>query len=289
MSAPLLLRRPTHRHRSQDQAIEAVGGLWRVVRPFETSELAAAAVEADNVRALRVGANDCAFLSSMADLAFLSIWGTPDATAFPRMERLRGLTLDSGWVGRLDFALVPNLEWLFVGGGDRRRNGGLETLFAGHPRLRWIHLAGYQGDDLRPLTRLPALERVEIVAGRRLMSLVGASDLASSMAELSLATCPRIDSVDGIEALSALRFLRLEACNRVRDISPAAKLEGLVYLDAGLPRGIESLHPFAGHLSLEYLLVSSLGAAPGGVAEGPDVDAGATMTSIASNQQPDYP
>jgi hypothetical protein len=255
MSTSLLLRRPTHRYRSQDQAIEASGGLWRVMRPFQTSELAAA-IEATGVRALWVGAKDCSFLASMPDLEFLSIWGTPDATAFPRMEHLRGLTFDSGWVGHLDFALVPNLEWLLIGGGDRRRNGGLDTLFAGHPRVRRIHMAGYQGADLRALARLPALERVEIVAGRRLASLEGAGDLARSMSELQLAMCPSIDSIAGIEALAGLRFLRLEVCNRIRDLAPAARLPRLAYLAAALPKGIDSLHPFAGHPSLECLLVS---------------------------------
>jgi hypothetical protein len=255
MSTPLLLRRSTHHLRSQDQAIEAAGGLWRVMRPFEPNELAAA-VERTGVRALSVGAEDCAWLAPIADLEFLSIWGTPDASAFPRMERLRGLTFDSGWVGRIDFALAPNLEWLFIGGGDRRRNGGLDTLFAGHPTVRRIHIAGYQGTDLRPFARLPALERVELVAGRRLTSLEGTADLAPSMTELKLATCPRIDSIAGIEALSGLRYLNFEACNRIRDLAPASLVDGLTYLSAGLPKGIESLRPFAGHPSLEYLLVS---------------------------------
>jgi hypothetical protein len=255
MSSPLLLRRPTHHLRSQDLAIEASGGLWRVMRPYDASELAAA-VNDQAVRALWVGAKDCAFLAPIADLEFLSIWGTPDASAFPRMEHLRGLTFDSGWVGQLDFALVPNLEWLFIGGGDRRRNGGLDTLFAGHPKVRRVHIAGYQGTDLRPFARMPALERVEIVAGRRLASLKGAGDLARSTTELKLAACPAIDSISGIEEISGLRYLNLEVCNRVRALAPAAALEGLVYLSAGLPKGIDSLRPFATHPSLEYLLVS---------------------------------
>jgi hypothetical protein len=253
-SAPLLLRRPGDPYRSRDQAIEAAGGEWRVMRPFEPAELAKA-ILANGVRALSVGAGDCAFLAGLTGIEFLDIRGTPDATAFPRMDRLRGLSCDSGWLGRLDFRLLPNLEWLSIGGADRRRNRGLETLFTGHAKVRRVRLAGYQGTDLRPLAPLPSLERIEIIGARRLVSLEGARDLAASMTELVLVRCPNLDSLAGVEALGRLRYLRLQACNRVSDVGPVAQLNALVFLDASLSPGVQSLRLLAGHPSLEYLAV----------------------------------
>ena len=247
------VRRPGSRYRSRDEAIEAAGGRWRVMRPFERHE-PADAVRENGVRALSVGAKDTAFLADLRHLESLDTRGCPTPPTSRRWNgSVRCPSTPDGWGGstsrssRTSSGCSSAAVAVAKGSRDALRRPPTRPTDAGR------RVSGAQSGAL---THLPALERVEIVAGRRLVSLAGAADMAPSMTELFLALCPKLNSIAGIEALAGLEYLHLELCNRVHDISPVAKLPSLLYAYLGLPKGIDSLRPLAGHPTIEHLLVS---------------------------------
>lgn len=212
-----------------------------------------AACRKAGVRALGVRPRNIEFLRELPELEFVSLADPIDIDPVHALPHLRGLSFGGTWDGRLDFGRLPSLEWFFV--AEAPTKGGLETLYAGHSRIRNVGIGQSRIENLEPFGALPALERLEIFVTRTFRSLEGASALAPSLTGLALHTCPGLASLEGIEALQNLQFLGLNSCKQITDLSPVAQLPQLRFLDAlGLAR-IESLAPLADHPSLEVVFI----------------------------------
>lgn len=247
----ILYERGLHPERSVDIAIRGVGGLWFALNDADPQAIVAE-VRARGIRALEVQHRDVGFLADLPDLEFL-VFNTPepDAAVVNGLHRLRRLAFSFGWKGRLDFANLPRLEWLYINEADPER--GLETLLTGHATLRQLAIGRYPAVDLAPLGRLTALERLEVFNSRRLASLAGAEPLGRSVRQLSLAILPALTSLDGIQNLPGLEYVGIQSCNRITDLAPLRELPRMRFLNLMQPKGVESLRPLAGHPSLEYV------------------------------------
>jgi len=235
---------------SQGRAEAEVGGWYGCLPSTPPDEIVSACREA-GVRALSVRPRNIEFLRELPELEFVSVDPSVDIEPVHALPHLRGLSFGGTWFGRLDFGRLPSLEWFFV--AEAPANGGLETLYAGHSRIRSVRIGQSRVENLEPFGALPALERLELFVTRALRSLEGASALAPSLTGLELHTCPGLTSLDGIEALQDLQFLSLNSCKQITDLSPLAQLPQLRFLDALQLGRIESLAPLAGHPSLEAI------------------------------------
>jgi hypothetical protein len=224
--------------------------MWQVPHGADPRDVVADVRELD-VKALTItgGQTDVSFLAELRDLEFLR-FSDIDGRLINGMSRLRGLSGNS-WDGSVDFATLPSLEGLVVAEPDRQ--SGLDTLFAGHDRLRSLAVGRFAAADLTPLARLPALQRLELSNTRALGSLVGADALPAGMRQVKIEIAPSLASLGGIETLDNLEFLFIASANRVHDITPLAALGRLRYVVLGLTKGIDSLAPLTGHPTLEFI------------------------------------
>jgi hypothetical protein len=247
----VLYERGLHPERSRDVAVREIGGLWFALNNADPREIVAE-VRGRGIRALEVQHRDIDFLVNLPDLEFLVLnTAEPDAAVINTLHRLRSLAFSFGWKGRLDFAQLPRLEWLYIATADPNR--GIETLLAGHSSLRQLALGRYLSADLSAVANLPALERLEVFNSRRFTSLAGANAVAGTLRQLVLALLPKLDSLDGIAGLRNLEYVAIESCSRVTDLAPLRDLPRLRFLNLMQPKGVASLRPLAGHPALEYV------------------------------------
>jgi Leucine-rich repeat (LRR) protein len=247
----VLLERGLHPERSSDVAMRTAGGLWFALNRTDPREIVAEARDR-GIRALEVQHRDIGFLAELPDLEHLVLnTAEPDAEVINGLHRLRSLAFSFGWKGRLDFANLPALEWLYLTEADPDR--GLETLLAGHTTIRQLAIGRYPATDLGALANLPSLERLDLFNARRFTSLAGADRVARSLRQLGLARLPRLPSLDGIAALPNLEYVAVESCSLITDLAPLRDLPRLRFLNLMQPKGVASLRPLAGHPSLEYV------------------------------------
>ncbi len=245
---------------SLGRAVASVGGAYLGLPDMDPADLVREA-RAMGVRALEVRHRDVGFLRDLPELEFISFNGDPiDARAVESLPALRGLGFSGTWGGTIDLSRLHNLEWFSV--AECPKKGGIDSLLAGHPRIRDLRIGRFARADLRGLGGLVALEYLEIFQSRSLRSLEGAEEIGNHLRSLELAGCPALESLKGLEALPHLVHLELDACRQVTDIGPVAALRELRFLDMlGLAR-VDSLAPLAEHPSLELLI------APQRVADG---------------------
>jgi hypothetical protein len=238
---------------SKGRAVAAVGGAYLGLPDMDPADLVREA-RAMGVRALEIRHRDVGFLRDLPELEFISFNGDPiDARPFESLPALRGLGFSGTWGGTIDFSRLPNLEWFSV--AECPKKGGIDSLLAGHPRLRDLHIGRFPRADLRGLGGLVALEYLEIFQSRSLRSLEGAEEIGAHLRSLELEGCPALESLAGIERLPHLAHLTIDACRQITDIGPIAGLRDLRFLDLlGLAR-VDSLAPLAGLPSLELLFV----------------------------------
>ncbi len=233
----------THR-----REIEA-GGRWVAFGRPDPGELVAE-IGARGVRSLVTFQRDLTFLRQVPQLEFLVVSSDPpDVAPIHDLVNLRGLYFTGTWGGRIDFTAFPSLDSFGVVECPRDE-GGLETLYAGHPTLESLAIQRYRRDDLVPLARL-RLRRLSL--GGRLTSLNGAESLAPTLERLSFYSAPNLPSLDGIEQLTRLEVAEIESVRHVTTVDWAAHLPRLKLLDVFDQKAIESLWPIAGHPALEFL------------------------------------
>jgi hypothetical protein len=253
----VLHERGLHAERSRDVAIRSAGGLWFALGSTEPADIVAE-VRQRGIQGLEVQRRDISFLAELPDLEFLVLnTAEPDAVPINGLHRLRALAFNGGWKGRLDFANLPDLEWLFVAEVDLDR--GIESLLTGHARVRDLSLGHYPAADLSAVANLPALERLEVVNSRRFTGMAGGPAVSPSLRQLVLARLPRLASLDGISALPNLEYVEIDSCSQVTDLGPLLGLTRLRFLTLRQPKGIPSLAPLAGHPSLEFVSFDKIG------------------------------
>lgn len=237
--------------RSENRAIEAVGGLFVASRSAAPADVVAEC-RARGVRALRVEHSDVSWLSKLPDMEFVSfLHDIADASVLEGLGRLRSLTFNGTWHGSIDFARLPLLEWFLA--AETPRGSGAESLLNGHARLRHLRLGRYPWPDLKSLAAFNHLSRLSVVDSRRFHALEGTAALAPTLRGLELSLLPGLASLDGIDELSGLEVLELHRCRQVTDLAPAARLPNLRILSCMGAPSIASLKPLAGHPTLEWV------------------------------------
>lgn len=226
---PLL---PAHR------AMLDVGGLWWARPPVDGSRVVDEARDR-GVRALELQEPDIDMVRALPQLEFLNLLDVTDPEPLYDLPRLRRLSISGTWQGRMDFRRLPRLESFGVVECPRDE-GGFETLYEGHPRLRRLDIGRYRHTDLRPLARL-RLERLSIGYARNLVSLSGAGALARTLTALALFNCPNLASPDGVEELTQLEALSLERLRHITTLGFVRKPPSLRHLDIFNLERVESL------------------------------------------------
>jgi hypothetical protein len=226
-----------------------VGGLWVVPQDADPVEVVTD-VRNQGLRALEIHRRDLGFLRELPDLAYLHLGDVYDTRPLHDLERLVGLSVSS-WEGTIDFRAFPELESFHVTECARKPEG-LETLLAGHPKLRHLGIGRYRYPDLAPLANL-RLERLYLGDSRHLRSLAGAERLAPTLEALDLFISPYLESLDGIEALDGLQALELASLRHVTTLEFASRLPRLRFLSVFDLKNVESLWPLADHPTLEFL------------------------------------
>ena len=228
--------------------IEA-GGRWVAFGQPDPDELVAE-VKARGVRSLVSFQSDLSFLRRVPQLQFLVVSSDPmDVAPIHALADLRSLSFTGTWGGRLDFRAFPKLE-SFAVIECPRDDGGLDTLFAGHPVLQTLGIGRYRHDDL---ASLGGLRLRSLALSGRLSSLTGAGALAPTLERLSLDAAPKLESLEGITQLSGLEIVEIDGLRNITTVEWAARLSRLRLLDVFGQAGIESLWPLADHPSLEFL------------------------------------
>ena len=232
------------------RAMLDVGGLWWARPPVEPARVVDEA-RRRGVRALELKEREIGLVRELPQLEFLDLLDVSDPEPLYALPKLRGLNISGTWDGRIDFRRLSQLESFGVVECPRD-DGGLETLFEGHPGVRSLFIGRYRHADLRPLASL-RLDRLGVGYARRLASLDGVSALAGTLASLSLYNCPKVESLDGLDELRGLRSLSLDTLRRITTLEFVRGLPGLRYLDVFDLKNVESLWPIADHPSLEFL------------------------------------
>ncbi|MGH2445136.1 MAG: hypothetical protein ACRDGD_03760 [Candidatus Limnocylindria bacterium] len=231
-------------------AMVDIGGLWWARPPVDRSRLVSES-RRRGVRALELHESDIGLVRELPELEFLSLIDLEDPEPLYALPNLRGLSISGTWQGRIDFRQLPRLESFGVVECPRPECG-LETLYEGHLRLRRLDMGHYRHADLRPLARL-RLDRLSIGYARILTSLDGADALAKTVTGLALFNCPKLASLDGVEALTRLEALSVERLRQITTLDFVRRLPRLRHLDVFDLENVETLSPIADHPSLEFV------------------------------------
>lgn len=227
-----------------------VGGLWWADAHADPAQIVREA-QAAGVRALEIQSSNVGLVRELPDLEFLHAIDVEDPPPIHELKHLRGLHISGTWDGRIDFGRLPRLESFGVVECPRDE-GGLETLYAGHPTLRELAISRYRHADLAPLGRLP-LTRLSLGYARKLTSLNGIGALAPTLRRFDLYACPNLPTLEGIQDLAELDSLALGRLREVTTLEFAQGLARLRKLDVMDLERVESLAPLAGHPALAHL------------------------------------
>lgn len=239
---------------SLDDAVAAVGGwTWTGGSPEEHVP----ALIARQPKALRYNHRaSIAFLREIPDLEFLQLSYPPDdVEVINDLTQLRGLILGEGWHGELRLDRFPGLEWFAF--HEIRRQTSPETILNGcHQLLRHLNFVKLPHSDLGPLAEtFPNLTHLGLGRCAKLESLRGIDDL-TALRSVDLYHLPKLASLDGIDQAGGLDAITLTTLSKITDIAPVAALRGVRFLRIDL-KTVDSLKPLADHPTIQALQVFS--------------------------------
>jgi Leucine-rich repeat (LRR) protein len=191
--------------------------------------------------------HDYTFLSQLSELETLEItdWNATDVTPIHAVPGLRRLKVFTYCKTAIDFSRFPSVEECSL---EWRTNAG--SLFE-HTGLRKLFINKYPGKDLAAFERVN-LESLSL-ASPKLDTLEGIDALKGLMF-LGIYVARRLTSLEGLQRLRRLTRLEINDCPKVGDISPVTDLRGLEELQLCNDGEIETLRPLAGHETLRVFL-----------------------------------
>ncbi len=173
----------------------------------------------------------CANLPRLEELTITSCDALPDVRGIRGAKRLKKVELRSlnGLESLEGLQGLPALRDLFVTSESLTHLGALVDL----PALKEVWLSGCRSlSNYGALAALPQLKRLYLNESSHIKGLSALRDLAGSgIEELSLRWSRGLSSLDGIEALGALRSLDLRGCERLKRLAPLGSLRSLKSLD----------------------------------------------------------
>jgi hypothetical protein len=192
------------------------------------------------------------------DLSFIDAWpitqlhvldrSISDLAPLARLgQRLEELSVEAAPDARVDLAALPHLRRLEAAWDAIR-----DALY-GPDFLTDLYTFGYYETDLEPLAvqsslqairldnansletlagidRLPTLTSLKILGARKLHDLEPIESVRETLRELELQSCPAINDITPIAALTELRLLGINNCGRIRSIEAVGNLTKLEVL-----------------------------------------------------------
>ncbi len=194
-----------------------------------------------SVLSIAVRGNDLSFLSRVPDLRglVLNAGEVRDLSALEGLGSLETLTLNTPARPKLplDFGSFPSLRVLRM-----YWNAGFESVF-GCASLESLWVFSPPDPDLARFGTLPALRRLELSMGRRLVSTQGVGELdflglysQGALAELrdlpdlsvlAIETAKKLEEIDAVAACASLRRLDLADVGEIASLKPLAGLHAL--------------------------------------------------------------
>ena len=202
-----------------------------------------------------------------------------DLSAFPGLRQLytdgcAGLTTIDGLgaLGNLTDLDVSNASGLTGLPGVEKlaelivldlRNLEIEDLsgIARLPKLRVLRMGGQEKiETLEPLSSLASLRELHLEACPNLRSLKGIPTGVSQYAGFTY--CPKLVSLEGIEAAGGLEHLDVTGCENLDEVGPVAKLSSLVQISLVKCRLVKAV-PFVEKLpKLRIVMLGGSGVVP---------------------------
>ena len=178
-------------------------------------------------------------LGALANLTDLDVSNASGLTGLPGVEKLAELIV-------LD---LRNLEIEDLSGIARL------------PKLRVLRMGGQQKiETLEPLSSLASLRELHLEACPNLRSLKGIPTGVSQYAGFTY--CPKLVSLEGIEAAGGLEHLDVTGCENLAEVGPVAKLSSLVQISLVKCRLVKAV-PFVEKLpKLRIVMLGGSGVVP---------------------------
>lgn len=129
------------------------------------------------------------------------------------------------------------------------------------PKLRVLRMGGQESiETLEPFTSLQSLRELHLEACPNLHSLKGIPSGVSQYAGFTY--CPKLVSLDGIEAAGGLEHLDVTGCENLAEVGAVAKLPNLVQISLVKCRGVTAV-PFVETLAkLRIVMLGGSGVVP---------------------------
>ncbi len=192
--------------------------------------------------------DDYCFLRQLPELSGLELtdWNATDVDAINDLRSLRRVKVFTYCKTELRFSGLPlledcSLEW----------RSKASSLFA-HRGLRKVFINKCPLKDLRAISTMTSLESLSL-ASPKLETLQGIEAL-TALTFLGLYVARRLTSVDGVEAVPNLVQLEVNDCPKVRNIAPLGALHRLRKLQLCNDGDIETIRPLRELKELEQFL-----------------------------------
>lgn|SRR5579863_41733 len=187
------------------------------------------------------------FLETLPFLTAFSIVGAiDDISPVHALHELRVLEIRTSARTAIDFSCFPDLADAVI---DWTK--GSDSLF-GCVSLRRLYLDRYRGGASAPFAGLVNLKSLSIVSSP-LQEVVALGELRN-LTFLGLYYLSKLTSLRGIDRLTGLRRLDIQACRRLTSIAEVADLRQLQWLFLTDDGRIASLKPIVGLADLEFVI-----------------------------------
>ncbi len=194
-----------------------------------------------SVLSIAVRGTDLSFLSQVPDLRglVLNAGEVRDLSALEALSGLETLTLNTPSRPKLplDFGSFPSLRVLRM-----YFNPGFESVF-GCASLQSLWVFSPPDPDLSRFGTLPALRRLELSMGRKLVSTQGVGDLdflglytqgalaelrdLSDLSVLAIESAKKLEAIDAVAGCRSLRRLDIADVGEITSLKPLAGLDAL--------------------------------------------------------------
>ena len=193
------------------------------------------------------------------DLSFIEAWPIKDLLVLDRTisdlaplarlgQTLEGLYVEAAPDARIDLTALPHLRSLEAGWD------AIRDALHGPDYLTEIVTFGYYEPDFEPLALQPSLQTIRLETAHKLETLAGIEQFPT-LTSLAIAAARQFHDLDAVQSVrETLRKLDLESCPALNDITPIAALSELHLLGIKDCGRIRSIEPVGNLAKLEVLL-----------------------------------
>lgn len=221
--------------------LRAAGGSWYAGDHYAKPAAIVVAAKDRGVTALRLDVRDLSLLHELPGIRHLDVCsdGRPVLDPIASLTHLRSLDLSvSALRGDLDPLAFPDLRWLTIPLGGKGGAAILPSIRRGHPRLEHLRVRETKVKSIGELVAtFPRLQSFSLSYADFVRSPGDLTPVAGTLRELRLRMVPGFRSLDGIEVLTRLESLTMDA-HRLSDLRPLRALANLRHVELRLADGV---------------------------------------------------